>query len=356
MMTKKRDIFIGDIHGCPNELHRLLAELNVTPEDRVISVGDLVDRGPGSVECWEFFRDRPNSVVLMGNHERKHVRGVLSYSQEIVRLQFGDRYPEFVAWASKLPYYLETPDVIVAHGGFEPGVALERQREDVLAATTSGTKYLERTLGGVDWPEKYDREKPIVFGHRVVGDNAQTWSRRAFAIDTGACHGGWLTALVVPGFKLHRVRAKSDYWRAEQKRWRLPVLRSKPWNTYKFSKLERELGDLRVRRAPAVQAFAAELDGWLRELDATAQLMVPKVHAHLKELSRIHEAKALRKAIATQSHPALLFAAQTGSLGANSIKQIATTPARLIEAAQAYGVRCPSASPSAAESMDGGPQ
>jgi hypothetical protein len=35
----------------------------------------------------------------MGNHERKHLQGVLNYAQEIVKVQMGDEYPHFLAWA-----------------------------------------------------------------------------------------------------------------------------------------------------------------------------------------------------------------------------------------------------------------
>jgi|GEM_PF-4521304 len=39
----------------------------------------------------------------MGNHERKYLRRTLSYSQDIVKLQFSDHYKEFLAWVSGRP-------------------------------------------------------------------------------------------------------------------------------------------------------------------------------------------------------------------------------------------------------------
>ena len=173
----KRKIILGDIHGCFDELMQLLDEVGATDQDTVISVGDLVDRGPDNVKLYDYFRARPGAVVVMGNHERKHVRGVLSYSQEIVKLQFGERYEEFRAWAAGLPYYLDLEDVLVVHGGFEDGVRLKSQREDVLSATTSGTKYLERRYGGRYWPEMYTGHKPIAFGHHIVGEQPRKFGR-----------------------------------------------------------------------------------------------------------------------------------------------------------------------------------
>ena len=43
-----RTIAIGDVHGCADEFEELLAKLELKPDDRVIQVGDLVNRGPDS--------------------------------------------------------------------------------------------------------------------------------------------------------------------------------------------------------------------------------------------------------------------------------------------------------------------
>jgi hypothetical protein len=71
--TLARTIFIGDIHGCWDELRSLLDKVALTDDDVVVSVGDLVDRGPDPASVIDFFRRRPGAVVVCGNHERKHV-------------------------------------------------------------------------------------------------------------------------------------------------------------------------------------------------------------------------------------------------------------------------------------------
>ena len=72
-----RTLLVGDIHGCYEELQELLVAARIQASDRIISVGDLADRGPESPQVLEFFLERPNSQVIMGNHEWKHVRGDL---------------------------------------------------------------------------------------------------------------------------------------------------------------------------------------------------------------------------------------------------------------------------------------
>ncbi|WP_235526339.1 metallophosphoesterase family protein [Nostoc piscinale] len=141
-----RTIAVGDIHGCYEELLQLLSKVEITEEDCLICLGDIVDRGVDSVKVYDFLGNRPNTVVLMGNHERKHLRQTLSYSQEIVKLQFGDRYDEFLDWISHLPYYYETDQAIFVHAAVEDGIPIEEQRQEVLCGCNAGEKHLEKKI------------------------------------------------------------------------------------------------------------------------------------------------------------------------------------------------------------------
>lgn len=65
-----RDIVVGDLHGSLDLLQRLLDHLHFdTTRDRLISVGDLVDRGPDSLGCLELLYE-PWFHAVMGNHEK----------------------------------------------------------------------------------------------------------------------------------------------------------------------------------------------------------------------------------------------------------------------------------------------
>jgi serine/threonine protein phosphatase 1 len=66
---------IGDVHGCLKTLDAMLARWNLGPEDQLLFLGDLIDRGPDSkgvidrVRSLEEDPDGPQVVALMGNHE-----------------------------------------------------------------------------------------------------------------------------------------------------------------------------------------------------------------------------------------------------------------------------------------------
>lgn len=67
--TTGNDYFVGDIHGCYDTLMDSLTarKFDVT-KDRLISVGDLIDRGPQSRKCLELLSE-PWFYAVIGNHE-----------------------------------------------------------------------------------------------------------------------------------------------------------------------------------------------------------------------------------------------------------------------------------------------
>ena len=68
--TKGRDFVMGDLHGSFSAFENLTKNLNFNPEsDRIISVGDLVDRGPDSLKCLELIR-QPWFHAVLSNHEQ----------------------------------------------------------------------------------------------------------------------------------------------------------------------------------------------------------------------------------------------------------------------------------------------
>lgn len=65
-----RDFVIGDLHGAYPAFQNLLREIHFDPtKDRMFSVGDLVDRGPKSLECLELMR-QPWFHCVLSNHEQ----------------------------------------------------------------------------------------------------------------------------------------------------------------------------------------------------------------------------------------------------------------------------------------------
>jgi hypothetical protein len=68
----KRVIIVGDVHGCVVELRALLQKLSFDSKlDYLCFVGDLVGKGPSSLEVVEFVRSLDGAMVVRGNHEQR---------------------------------------------------------------------------------------------------------------------------------------------------------------------------------------------------------------------------------------------------------------------------------------------
>ena len=76
-MTKT--FIIGDVHGCIDELQELVQQLALVSGDRLIFIGDLIDRGPDSLgvvkQVYEWSK-KLDVILLLGNHEEKFNRYV----------------------------------------------------------------------------------------------------------------------------------------------------------------------------------------------------------------------------------------------------------------------------------------
>ncbi|MFT3694564.1 MAG: metallophosphoesterase family protein [Kofleriaceae bacterium] len=292
-----RTLIVGDIHGCYRELLELFDAAALGADDVVVSVGDLVDRGPDPADVVRWFRAREGAVVLMGNHERKHVREVFSYSQEVTRVQMGDDYADAVQWMRGLPYFYETPDVRVVHAACIPGTPLAQTPEEILAGTTSGEAKLKKLIPNGWWHEHYSDAKPIVFGHHVTGPEPLLRDGKIFGIDTGCVHGHRLTALSVPDMKLYSVASTGDHWKAIAQQHQVGVLRAKPWATMGWAKLAEALSAFEHDPAPDTAAFIRDITRWTDELRALSRTFKSRVEQLGSELSSdaigAHPAKAL---------------------------------------------------------------
>lgn len=218
-------LVIGDIHGCYDEFQSLLDKTGLTDEDTIVSVGDCVDRGPETPAVLEFFQKTPNAFLIMGNHERKHVRAnrhevKLAQSQKISRIQFGETYPDALAFMDTLPLYLDLPEALVVHGYFEPGLPLLKQRSTVLCGTMGGDKHL-RIAYDRPWYELYDGEKPLLVGHHNYSDTDQpfVYQDRVFGLDTNCVTGKALTGLLLPSFRFVSVPSRANHWMQVQQRY-----------------------------------------------------------------------------------------------------------------------------------------
>lgn len=328
-----RTFVVGDLHGCYDEFVELTNRIGITENDLVISLGDIVDRGNKSYELYEYFKNRENSVVLMGNHERKHLRGILSYSQEIVKVQFAEKYDDFLNWLKTLSYYYETDEAIIVHAFFEHDVKLEKQRQEVLAGTTSGSRYLENKYKeGTYWSDYYKGDKPIIYGHHVVGDKPKI-ENNTFGIDTGACHGGYLTILELPDFKIHQIKVANDYWKEEQSKWQIPVLESKDWENMKIEQVYKQIDKLSYKEEPEIKLFLEELETWITQVREFILVIKDKLEKLTIDLKNKY-GNDFNKKVSKLSYRNFIYKINTNRMELSDLEKLLDTPKKIVDLAQ----------------------
>ncbi|MEZ6000941.1 metallophosphoesterase family protein [Hyphomonas sp.] len=229
---------IGDVHGALGPLDALVEKLRLGAGDRLVFVGDLVDKGPDPAGVVKFVRQlsetAPFEVILIeGNHEDRHrryhintierpkvAREMAADALELPALDAELSVADRAFLATAIPF-LRLPEwgVLVVHGGI-PGT-LRRFPETVEEAqqwhgkrakafrkvlrtryvSSETGEYLalgDNQLGDPFWAEVYDgRFGHVVFGHQPWLSGPACFSH-ATGIDTAAVHGGELTALVLP--------------------------------------------------------------------------------------------------------------------------------------------------------------
>lgn len=225
-------VAIGDIHGESWKLHRLLQKLDELPlsdDDRLVLLGDYVDRGPEVPLTLDMLIDlkerRPNTIFLRGNHDQTllDVRELyhpdperpLSYTREDVGWWFSYGGGATIAayskygpgeWVDNVPEahweFLKSTEIeyreggyIFVHAGLLPPRYRWYERQDARLWVRDWFIESNHNFGGV-----------VVFGHTITPDFKPRVEPNKIGIDTGVARGGPLTAALLEPFHPERVR------------------------------------------------------------------------------------------------------------------------------------------------------
>ena len=173
---------IGDIQGCYDDLRRLLDRLDFDPSpDCLWLVGDLVNRGPQSLETLRFVRGLGQAnVTVLGNHDltlialHAGIRRKKSYSSLKAVLDASD-CDELIHWLRHRPLLHHDSELgfTMVHAGIVP-------QWDLVQAMRCADE-VEQVLRSQD----YHQLLPHMFGDYPEGwsDNLEGWDRLRFIIN-----------------------------------------------------------------------------------------------------------------------------------------------------------------------------
>jgi len=143
---------IGDVQGCYDPLMRLLDYLDFSPEaDCLWFVGDLVNRGPQSLEVLRFVKKLGRAaVVVLGNHDLHLVMQASGYGKSSkgdtldAILAATDR-DELLAWLRRQPLFHVSGEWAMVHAGLLPtwSILQAQQLSDEVSAALRSSHYVD---------------------------------------------------------------------------------------------------------------------------------------------------------------------------------------------------------------------
>jgi serine/threonine protein phosphatase 1 len=189
--------FIGDVHGCIDELQEIVAGA-AERTSQLVFLGDYVNRGPDSRAVIEYLvnlkASRLRCIFLSGHHDE-------AFRDAVV----GDGLDRFLGMggATTISSYIEKPYgdiraqlqsvVPAAHLDFLASLQNVAQSSDYIGAHAE--EYIHRELGN-----QFNDARFRILGHGPQKDALPTVSRNVALIDTGCgtFEGGRLTCLFWP--------------------------------------------------------------------------------------------------------------------------------------------------------------
>lgn len=176
---------IGDLQGCLLQTKALLKKIRVaTPEARLVFVGDLVNRGPSSLQTLRHVRALGDAAsVLLGNHDLH----LLAAAQGVRRVRADDPLNEILQapdcgelldWLRQQPLARFENGHLLVHAGVLPQWTAEQ--------TLALAGEVETVLRGPDWGD---------FMHQMYGNQPARWDDTLTGADRLRCIVNALTRL-----------------------------------------------------------------------------------------------------------------------------------------------------------------
>jgi serine/threonine protein phosphatase 1 len=215
-----RIIAVGDIHGCHAEFAELLQHLELTPDDQLILLGDLINRGPDSCKVIDLAREH-RALSLLGNHELRLLEarkaGTVAGLRENDAITFAKLRPSDWAYLEKMPltHFIEDLNVVFVHGGFLPGQPWQKQPADIVTRiqvidADGRPRKRADAPDAPPWADFWCGPPFVVYGHTPRPDVYKLkWS---LGIDTACAMGGCLTAYILPEKRVVQVKARRKYY------------------------------------------------------------------------------------------------------------------------------------------------
>ncbi|PGH03118.1 hypothetical protein AJ79_07445 [Helicocarpus griseus UAMH5409] len=273
--NRRRLIFVGDVHGCLEELESLLQKVSFDPQngDHLVFTGDLISKGPKSTNVVDVARNYHASCVRGNNEDRvlltrrelkaaaaarskgRSVDSEPDQADDDVEADYKERIladelsGEQAAWLDACPVILKVGsikgmgEVVVVHGGLVPGVELENQDPAAVMSMRSVdllSHVPSASSKGVSWTKlfnkhqsmlsiarqtappgesaRYSSATTVIYGHD--GHPSPSIKKYTKGLDTNCVKGGKLSAMIIEDggkSRIEDVKCKNYRLKAKKK-------------------------------------------------------------------------------------------------------------------------------------------
>jgi serine/threonine protein phosphatase 1 len=208
MSSNGRLLAIGDIHGQLAAFESLLGLIRLTPDDRLVLLGDYVDSGgdsAGVLDLVSHLLDRGNVFALRGNHDEVMLNALGDRScfhtwmhgmgRSTIESYDGDGEEDLynairrrhLAVLDRLLPWHEEPEAIFVHAAVDHALPMNEQPHEILLWQKMTPELIRPHIS----------RKPVICGHSRQRDGLPCDWGWVICIDTDAKRGGWLTCLDV---------------------------------------------------------------------------------------------------------------------------------------------------------------
>lgn len=222
----RRTLIVSDIHGCVDQLDELLLAVSYdSASDKLILLGDYVDRGPKSKESVERVMqlvDNDGAVALRGNHDQRFADLIRTGGEELMakflehggletlqsycdlagdrvvdseviraaRSHISQNYSRHIDFLRSLPLFLEDRNHIYVHAGLNPHFNNWREQPE------HDFMYIKKEFHQA----KLSVRKTVIFGHTRTVELQQSpdvwFGDGKIGIDGGCAYGMQLNGLI----------------------------------------------------------------------------------------------------------------------------------------------------------------
>ena len=194
---------VGDVHGFYRTMEALVEQLALTPEDWVVFLGDLIDRGPDSHGVVAAVKAHPRMTSVLGNHEAMMLEHFHAHrlatndmdvrlwwqnggSTTVFSYERAHRQPDgkedeaamyatvddHLQWLESLPTHIVLDAWRLVHAGYDPNQNLDEQSHDEYL-------WIRNPFHRAEVP--VDGQRTVVFGHTptvsLPGHSPADWGK-----------------------------------------------------------------------------------------------------------------------------------------------------------------------------------